>query len=162
MKHSVNFRKFSRTPSHRRSMFRNLATSLLEHGRLETTVPKAKDLRRVAEKLITLAGEDTLHRRRRAYQVLKSKAVVHKLFAEIGPQFKLRPGGYTRVLRTRRRPGDAAEMAIIELVREEYSPKPQREPKRSSKKPEAKKPKAQDKVAEPESRSSAENDVEES
>ena len=103
-------------------MFRNLATSLFEHGKIETTVAKAKDLRRVVEKLITVAGEDTLHRRRQAYGYITSKPVVHKLFAEIGPQFKTRPGGYTRVVRTRRRAGDAAEMAVIELVQEEYKP----------------------------------------
>ena len=126
MRHKKAFRKFSRTPAHRRAMFRNLATALLEHGKIETTVQKAKDLRRVVEKLITLGGEDTLHRRRQAYGYVQSKAVVHKLFAEIGPQFKARPGGYTRIVRTRRRAGDAAEMAVIELVQEEYKPKERR------------------------------------
>ncbi len=123
MRHQKNFRKFSRTPAHRRAMFRNLATSLFLHEKLETTVQKAKDLRPIAEKLITIAGEDSLHHRRRAYGYLQSKAVVHKLFAEIGPRFKARPGGYTRIIRTRRRNGDAAEMAIIELVEAEYKAK---------------------------------------
>ena len=88
-------------------MFRNMATSLIAHERCETTVQRAKDLRRVAEKLITLAGEDTLQRRRKAYSYLKKKEVVHKLFAEIGPRYALRPGGYTRVVRTGFRSGDA-------------------------------------------------------
>lgn len=139
MRHGIQLRKFGRKPSHRRSMFRNLATSLLEHGRIETTVPKAKDLRRVTEKLITLAGEDTLHRRREAHKYLNTKSAVHKLFSEIGPHFKERPGGYTRVLKTRRRAGDNAELAIIELVKEEY--------KGGSKKASPKKEEAQEKVA---------------
>lgn len=123
MRHQKSLRKFGRTPAHRRAMFRNLATSLLEHERCETTVEKAKDLRRVVEKLITLAGEDTLHRRRRAYSYLQRKDVVHKLFAEIGPRYRERPGGYTRVVRTRYRAGDSAEMAIIELVGDSASAK---------------------------------------
>lgn len=129
MRHRDAHRKFSRSPSHRRSMFRNMSTSLLEHGRVETTLHKAKDLRGVVERLITLAGEDTLSRRRRAYSYLFSKPVVHKLFAEIGPRYKDRPGGYTRVVRTRRRAGDAAEMAVIELVTEDFQPRPKRKKK---------------------------------
>lgn len=121
MRHRCALRKFNRSSSHRRAMFRNMATALLLHEKCETTVEKAKDLRRVVEKLITLAGSDTLHARRQAYSYLQDKAVVHKLFAEIGPRFKTRPGGYTRVLRSRTRSGDAAELAVIELVREEYS-----------------------------------------
>jgi large subunit ribosomal protein L17 len=119
MRHRMALRRFGRSSAHRRSMFRNMATSLFMYGKLETTVEKAKDLRRIVEKLITLAGEDTLARRRRAYGYLKSKAVVHKLFAEIGPRYKARPGGYTRIVRTARRPGDAAEMGHMELVGEE-------------------------------------------
>lgn len=118
MRHQKSFRKFSRSSAHRQAMFRNLATSLLREERLETTVAKAKDLRRVAEKLITMAGKDTLPARRRAYSYLYSKEVVHKLFTDIGPRYKDRPGGYTRVVRTRRRDSDAAELAIIELVEE--------------------------------------------
>jgi len=121
VRHRCALRKFNRSSSHRRAMFRNMATALLLHEKCETTVEKAKDLRRVVEKLITLAGSDTLHARRQAYSYLQDKAVVHKLFAEIGPRFKTRPGGYTRVLRSRTRSGDAAELAVIELVREEYS-----------------------------------------
>jgi large subunit ribosomal protein L17 len=126
MRHAKTYRKFSRTPSHRRAMFRNMATSLFIHERLETTVEKAKDLRGVAEKLITLAGTDTLHARRRAYGYVQDKAAVRKLFDEIGPRFKERTGGYTRVVRTRVRAGDAAEMAVIELVRDDFNPQPKK------------------------------------
>jgi large subunit ribosomal protein L17 len=96
-----------------------MATSLLLHEKFETTVERAKDLKRVVEKLISSASEDTVAARRKAYSYLLDKEVVHKLFAEIGPRYKARPGGYTRVLRTRHRAGDAAELAIIELVAEE-------------------------------------------
>lgn len=123
MWHGKGLRKFSRTAAHRRAMFRNMATALLERERCETTVEKAKDLRRVVERLITLGKEDTLHRRRQAYGYLMSKPVVHKLFAEIGPRYRTRPGGYTRIVRTRVRPGDAAQLALIELVTEEYKPR---------------------------------------
>lgn len=116
MRHHVAFRKFARTTSHRRAMFRNLATSLLLSEHCETTIQKAKDLRGVVEPLITLAREDTVAARRRAYGYLMSKQVVHKLFTEIGPRFRSRPGGYTRIVRTRIRPGDCAEMAVIQLV----------------------------------------------
>lgn len=119
MRHKNSYRKFSRTHEHRRAMFRNLATSLLRHERCETTIGKAKDLRRVVEKLISLAGRDqSLAARRQAFGYLMGKDVVHKLFSDIGPRFADRKGGYTRVLRTRRRVGDAAEMALIELVTE--------------------------------------------
>lgn len=119
MRHSKTFRKFSRTPAHRQAMFRNMATELLRHESFETTIWKAKDLRGVVERLITLAKEDNLHRRRQAYGYLQDKTVVHKLFTELGPRFNSRPGGYTRVLRTKRRAGDAAEMAVIQLVSQE-------------------------------------------
>ncbi len=120
MRHQKNYRKFSRTPAHRRAMFRNLATALLQHGEIKTTVEKAKDLRGVVEKLITLAGEATLQNRRLAAAYLMDKKVVQKLFDEIGPQYKSRPGGYTRVIKLDKpRAGDAAEMAIISLVRDE-------------------------------------------
>ena len=97
-------------------MFRNLATSFIRQGRLETTVEKAKDLRPVVERLITLGKEDTLPARRAAYGYVMDKAAVHQLFAVVGPRFKERNGGYTRIVRTRVRPGDAAQMAVIELV----------------------------------------------
>ena len=95
---------------------RNLATSFFKHERFETTVPKAKELRPVVERLVTLAKNDTLAGRRQAYSYLLDKAVVHKLFTDIGPRNATRNGGYTRIVRTRVRPGDAAELAVIELV----------------------------------------------
>lgn len=95
---------------------RNLATSFFKYERFETTVPKAKELRPVVERLVTLAKNDTLAARRQAYSYLMDKAVVHKLFTEIGPRNATRNGGYTRIVRTRVRPGDAAELAVIELV----------------------------------------------
>tara|TARA_B100000519_G_C14162066_1_gene399801 strand:- start:681 stop:1037 length:357 start_codon:yes stop_codon:yes gene_type:complete len=97
-------------------MFRNMASSLIEHEIIKTTVPKAKELRRVAEPLITLAKDDSVANRRLAFSRVGSKAVVGKLFAEIGPRFQERPGGYTRILKCGHRAGDAAPMAYIELV----------------------------------------------
>lgn len=116
MRHGKSGRKLSRTPAHRRALFRNMATSFLLNERIETTVEKAKELRPIVEKLITLGRDETLHHRRQAYSYIFRKDVVHKLFAELGPRFQTRPGGYTRIVRTRRRPGDAAELAILELV----------------------------------------------
>lgn len=139
MRHNKAYRKFGRTPAHRRAMFRNMATSLFQHEKIETTLHKAKDLRSVAEKLITTAKEDNLHNRRKAYGYLQSKAVVHKLFAELGPRYKDRPGGYTRVVRTRRRNGDAAELAVIQLVQEELKPKKKAKPKKKKAAPKKKK-----------------------
>jgi large subunit ribosomal protein L17 len=97
-------------------MFRNMAVSLIEHEIIKTTVPKAKELRRVAEPLITLAREDSVANRRLAFSRTRSNAAVGKLFAELGPRYKARPGGYTRILKCGFRPGDAAPMAYIELV----------------------------------------------
>ena len=116
MRHLKSFRKFSRTPAHRKALFRNLATALIRDERCETTVEKAKDLRSVVEKLITSARSGTLHARRQALSYLNSKEVVHKLFAEVAPRYAGRAGGYTRVLKTGTRHGDAADLAIIELV----------------------------------------------
>lgn len=116
MRHKSGLRKLNRTKAHRGSLFRNMATSLLREGKLTTTIEKAKELRSVVEKYITLGKEDNLHSRRKAYSYLKSESVVAKLFTEIGPRFKARKGGYTRVVRAGLRHGDAAEMAWIELV----------------------------------------------
>ncbi len=116
MRHGNGLRQLSRTTSHRRALMRNMATSLLKFERFETTVPKAKELRPVVERLITLGKNDTLAARRQAYSYLTDKAIVHKLFADVGPRCKERNGGYTRIVRTRVRSGDAAEMAVIELV----------------------------------------------
>lgn len=133
MRHKVSGRKFSRTAGHRRALLRNMATSLLRYEAYETTVQKAKDLRRVVEKLITLGRKDTLANRKLALSYIIDKQVVHKLFAELGPRYQGRPGGYTRVLRTRTRHGDAAEMAHISLVHEESSKKGQAKKTRTRK-----------------------------
>jgi large subunit ribosomal protein L17 len=116
MRHLKQGRKLGRTTAHRKALLRNLATALLEHERIITTEPKAKELRRVADKLVTLGKRGNLHARRQALQVVHSDAIVRKLFDEIAPRFAERPGGYTRILRLGYRPGDAAAMAVIELV----------------------------------------------
>ncbi len=116
MRHRKSGRHLNRTSSHRQAMFRNMAVSLIEHEVIRTTLPKAKELRRVAEPLITLAREDTVANRRLAFARTRDKAAVGKLFSEIGPRYADRPGGYTRILKCGFRPGDAAPMAYIELV----------------------------------------------
>jgi large subunit ribosomal protein L17 len=116
MRHLKQGRKLGRTTAHRKALLRNLATALLEHERIITTEPKAKELRRVADKLVTLGKRGNLHARRQALQVVQSNAVVQKLFNEIAPRFAGRQGGYTRILRLGYRSGDAAAMAVIELV----------------------------------------------
>lgn len=116
MRHRKTGRKLNRTPSHRRAMLRNMATSLFLHERIETTTAKAKELRPYAERLITLAKRGDLHARRLAAAKVRDRAVVGKLFDEIGPRYEDRPGGYTRILKLGARKGDAAEMALIELV----------------------------------------------
>jgi large subunit ribosomal protein L17 len=116
MRHLKQGRKLGRTTAHRKALLRNLATALLEHERIITTEPKAKELRRVADKLVTLGKRGNLHARRQALQVVQSTTVVQKLFNEIAPRFVGRQGGYTRILRLGYRPGDAAAMAVIELV----------------------------------------------
>jgi large subunit ribosomal protein L17 len=116
MRHLKQGRKLGRTTAHRKALLRNLATALMEHERIITTEAKAKELRRVADKLVTLGKRGDLHARRQALQVIRSNAVVRKLFDEVAPRFSDRHGGYTRVLRLGYRPGDAAAMAVIELV----------------------------------------------
>jgi large subunit ribosomal protein L17 len=116
MRHLKQGRKLGRTTAHRKALLRNLATALLEHERIITTEPKAKELRRVADKLVTLGKRGNLHARRQALQTVRSNSVVQKLFNEIAPRFAERRGGYTRILRLGYRPGDAAAMAVIELV----------------------------------------------
>ncbi len=116
MKHNISARKLGRTSSHRVAMFRNMVTSLFEHERIITTVEKAKEVGPIAEKMITLAKRGDLHARRQALSFIRSKDVVDKLFSEIKDKFEDRKGGYTRILRTGVRKGDAASMAIIELV----------------------------------------------
>lgn len=116
MRHLNHGRKLGRTSAHRKALLRNLATALLEHERITTTEPKAKELRRVADKLVTLGKRGDLHARRQALQVVRNTDIVRKLFNDIAPRFAERNGGYTRVLRLGYRPGDAAAMAVIELV----------------------------------------------
>ena len=116
MRHRKSGRKLGRNSSHRKAMFRNMAASLVQHETIKTTLPKAKELRRVVEPLITLAKEDGVANRRLAFDRLRDKAAVGKLFSDLGPRFKARPGGYLRILKTGPRPGDAAPMAIVQLV----------------------------------------------
>jgi large subunit ribosomal protein L17 len=116
MRHRKAGRQLNRNSSHRDAMFRNMAGSLIRHELIKTTLPKAKELRRVAEPLITLGKEDSVHRRRLAFARLRDKAAVGKLFAELGPRYQARPGGYLRILKCGFRPGDAAPMAYVELV----------------------------------------------
>lgn len=116
MRHRKSGRTLNRNSSHRQAMFRNMAASLIEHEIIKTTVPKAKELRRVAEPLITLAKEDSVANRRLAFSRTRSKPAVGKLFAELGPRYQDRPGGYLRILKCGQRPGDSAPMAFVELV----------------------------------------------
>ncbi len=116
MRHRKSGRHLNRTSAHRKAMFRNMAASLIEHEIIKTTLPKAKELRRVAEPLITLAKNDSVANRRLAFDRTRSEKVVGKLFSEIGPRYANRPGGYTRILKCGVRPGDSAPMAFIELV----------------------------------------------
>ncbi len=113
MRHRKSGRRLGRTSSHRKAMFRNMAASMLKHETIKTTLAKAKELRRVVEPLITLAKEDSVANRRLAFDRLRDKEVVGKLFSELGPRFKDRPGGYLRILKTGPRAGDAAPMAIV-------------------------------------------------
>jgi len=116
MRHQNSGRKLNRNSSHRKAMFKNMAVSLFEHEIIRTTLPKAKELRRKVEPLITMAKGDDLAKRRLAFSRLRDKAAVTKLFTELGPRYKERPGGYTRILKCGYRAGDKAPMAIIELV----------------------------------------------
>ncbi len=116
MRHRKAGRQLNRNSSHRKAMFRNMACSLFEHELIKTTLPKAKELRRVAEPLITMAKEDNVAKRRLAFARLRSDAVVGKLFSELGPRYVERNGGYLRILKCGYRPGDKAPMAFVELV----------------------------------------------
>ena len=118
MRHRNSGRQLSRNSSHRHALLRNMATSLLRHETIRTTVPKAKELRRVVEPLITLAKVDSLAKRRLALARLRDATVVEKLFTELGPRFKTRAGGYTRILKMEPRPGDSADMALMQLLEE--------------------------------------------
>jgi large subunit ribosomal protein L17 len=116
MRHRTSGRQLGRNSSHRKAMFKNLTASLIEHEFIKTTLPKAKELRRHAEPLITMAKEDNVAKRRLAFDRLRSKEAVGKLFNELGPRYKTRPGGYLRILKCGYRAGDNAPMAIVELV----------------------------------------------
>ncbi|MCX7513828.1 50S ribosomal protein L17 [Frateuria sp. STR12] len=116
MRHQKSGRKLNRTSSHREAMFKNMAASLIKHELIRTTLPKAKELRRVAEPLITLAKADGVANRRLAFARLRDKEAVGKLFVELGPRYLERPGGYLRILKCGFRPGDNAPMAYVELV----------------------------------------------
>lgn len=116
MRHRQSGRKLNRNSSHRKAMFRNMATSLLDHEVIKTTLPKAKELRRVAEPLITMAKSDSVANRRLAFNRLRDRDVVTKLFNELGPRYQDRPGGYLRILKMGFRTGDKAPMALVELV----------------------------------------------
>ena len=116
MRHQKSGRKLNRTSSHREAMFKNMASSLFKHELIRTTLPKAKELRRVAEPLITLAKTDGVANRRLAFARLRDKQAVGKLFVELGPRYRERPGGYLRILKCGFRPGDNAPMAYVELV----------------------------------------------
>lgn len=116
MRHKKSGRRLGRNSSHRKAMFRNMAASMLKHETIRTTLPKAKELRRVVEPLITLAKEDSVANRRLAFDRLRDKEVVGKLFSDLGPRFKARPGGYLRILKLGPRPGDSAPMAIVMLT----------------------------------------------
>ena len=116
MRHKYSGRKLNRTSSHRTAMFKNMMASLIEHEEIKTTLPKAKELRKFLERLITISKVDTVAKRRVVFSRIRSKDAVTKLFSEVGPRFKNRPGGYLRILKCGFRPGDKAPMAIIQLV----------------------------------------------
>jgi large subunit ribosomal protein L17 len=120
VRHARAGKKLGRDSAHRKALYSNLAGALIEHGRIKTTVTKAKAVKPYAEQMITLGRRGDLHARRQATAFLRSRDVVHKLFADVAPLFKDRPGGYTRIIKIGPRPGDAAEMAYLELVDEEY------------------------------------------
>lgn len=134
MRHHLSGRQLSRNSAHRHALMRNMSVSLLRHETIRTTLPKAKELRRVVEPLITLAKSDREANRRLAFSRLRDAEVVEKLFADLGPRFKARPGGYTRILRMMPRPGDAAPMALMQLV-EGAQPAAAEQPAEEGKKP---------------------------
>lgn len=123
MRHNKSGRRLGRNSSHRKAMMRNMVTSLLDHERITTTDARAKELRKLAEKMITLGKRGDLHARRQALSVIMDKTVVAKLFDRIGPRYSERPGGYTRIIKLSHRQGDNAALSLIELVEEDFSPK---------------------------------------
>jgi large subunit ribosomal protein L17 len=137
MRHGVSGRKLNMTTSHRLAMFRNMVTSLLNHERIYTTVPKAKEMRRWAEWMITLGKHGDLHSRRRALAIIREKDVVHKVFAELAQRYQNRAGGYTRIVKVGFRRGDAAPMCLLELISEGGESVKKKKGKKSPKKAEA-------------------------
>jgi large subunit ribosomal protein L17 len=135
MRHQRAGKKLGRDAAHRKALYANLAGALIEHGRIKTTVTKAKAVKPLAEQMITLGRRGDLHARRQAVAFLRSKDVVHHLFAEVAPRFRDRPGGYTRIVKIGPRPGDAAEMAYLELVGEEVEVTPRRRRERAAAEP---------------------------
>jgi large subunit ribosomal protein L17 len=130
MRHLKAGRKLNRTPAHRKALFRNLVTSLIEHELVHTTDAKAKELRRIADRMITLGKRGTLHARRQALSYIRSQSAVSKLFGEVATRFRERPGGYTRVIKLGHRHGDAAPMSVIELTDRGETAKAEAERKR--------------------------------
>jgi len=126
MRHNKSGRKLGRNSGHRNAMMRNMVTSLIEHGKITTTDSRAKELRKLVERMITLGKRGDLHARRQASQVIRTRQVLAKLFDQIGPRFKDRPGGYTRIIKLGNRLGDNASQSIIELVEEEFTAKPKK------------------------------------
>jgi large subunit ribosomal protein L17 len=145
MRHRNSGRQLSRNASHRHAMLRNMATSLLRHETIRTTVPKAKELRRVVEPLITMAKVDSIGLRRLAHSRLRDDNVVEKLFADLGPRFKARAGGYTRILKMEPRPGDSADMALMQLVESAPVATEKKEDKKAAKAPKGEPKKAKTK-----------------
>jgi large subunit ribosomal protein L17 len=139
MRHQLSGRQLSRNAAHRKALMRNMAAALLRHETIRTTLPKAKELRRVVEPLITLGKSDSLAGRRRAFSQLRDDEIVRKLFEDIGPRFKARAGGYTRILKMEPRPGDSAPMALMQLVDRAGAEAEAEQPKKAAKKPARKK-----------------------
>ena len=151
MRHKVHTFKIGRTGAHRKAMLANMVSSLIEHGQIKTTITKAKEARRVADKMVTLGKKGDLHRRRLAVSKLRDKTAVKKLFDEIAPQYTERDGGYTRIIKLGRRAGDAAEMCILQFVENDDAVKKAGKPAKAkkAKAPEAEKaPEATEEVAE--------------
>lgn len=130
MRHLKSGRKLSRTSAHRLALARNLITALVKYERIETTLPKAKEMRSPAEKLITMAKKGTLHARRNAFRMVRDKTLLNKLFETIGPRYAQRNGGYTRIYKLGNRLGDCAPMAILELVDRDLAAAPKRKPRK--------------------------------
>ncbi|MFW5880866.1 MAG: 50S ribosomal protein L17 [Spirochaetota bacterium] len=162
MKHRVGFNRLGRKPSHRRALHRNMVTSLFKYERIRTTKAKAREIRRSAEKMITRAKVDSVHNRRMVARDIKDKAILAKLFVDIGPRFKERPGGYTRMLKIGHRRGDASEMVLLELVSEEIEQAPKKKRSRKAATPKAETAAVEQPAPQVEARTDAESEAPES